>query len=49
MQEKKNSTKNEKKIEREKERENNLLCMRKYVERERESCKFIVKWEDKKS
>ena len=34
-----------KKIEREKERENNLLCMRKYVEREREreSCKFIVK------
>ena len=25
-----------KKIEREKERENNLLCMRKYVERERE-------------
>ena len=44
------STKNEKQnFEREKEKENNLLCVRKYVQNERQNCKFIVRGGNKKN
>ena len=37
-----------KKFEKEKQREDNILCMRKYVQNERENCKFIVRGREMK-